>query len=191
MRRAFYRRARRLIDNKLFVGSEAAAPLAMLLSAAGEKWCSTFVSLGAVLGIFNVLLVLCMGGPRIFRKMAEDGLMPPAFQKTNKGNPVVGIGLNGVIVALIAGFVPFGEIADMMVLGTLVAFVFVGIGALRLNLVNPAVSLLATTGCFILCFSLNPLVLKVYCVSLPLGLVIYFLYGRKHSKLARVSATAG
>lgn len=179
-----------LIENKLFVGSEAAAPLAMLLGAAGETWCAQFIAIGAVLGIFNVLLVLCMGGPRIFRNMSEDGLLPPIFKKTNKGNPVVGIALNGVIVAAIAGFVPFGEIADMMVLGTLVAFIFVGIGALRLKLINPLIGAGASLGCLILAFHLSPLVLKVYCITLPLGLLIYFSYGRKHSNLAKAQAPA-
>ncbi len=177
------------VGNPLFVGSEAAAPLAKLLSNAGEEWTSKFISFGAVLGIFNVLLVLCMGGPRIFRNMAEDGLLPPIFQKTNKGNPVVGIALNGLIVALTAGLVPFGDIADMMVLGTLIAFMFVGIGAMRLKLVNPIVSILCSVGCVILMFHLGHLVLQVYCITLPVGLLIYFFYSRHHSKLGKAAAS--
>jgi basic amino acid/polyamine antiporter, APA family len=180
-----------IVPNDLFVGSEAAAPLAKLLEHAGETWCSRFIAFGAVLGIFNVLLVLCMGGPRIFRSMAEDGLLPPAFAKVNKGNPTVGIALNGVIVALIAGLVPFGEIADMMVLGTLVAFIFVGIGAIRLRLVNPLIALAAALGCLTLAFFLNPMVLQVYSFTLPLGLIIYFSYGFRNSKLAHGTAAAG
>ena len=95
-----------------------------------------------------------------------------------------------MIVALTAGFVPFGEIADMMVLGTLVAFMFVGLGALRLKLVNPIVAICATLGCFILACHLGELVLKVYSVTLPTGLIIYFLYGRKHSKLGKMAASS-
>jgi APA family basic amino acid/polyamine antiporter len=171
--------------NELFVGSEAAAPLAKLLTAAGEGWTAKFISFGAVLGIFNVLLVFCMGGPRIFLNMAEDGLLPPIFKKMNNGNPTVGIILNGIVVAAIAGFVPFGKIADMMVLGTLVAFIFVCIGALKLKLVNPLIAIAGGIGCTILAFNLEPEVLKVYSVTLPVGLVIYFLYGYKHSKLRK------
>src|SRR5262249_38629788 len=126
----------------------------------------------------------------IFRNMAEDGLLPPIFAKTNKGNPSVGIALNGVIVALCAGLVPFGEIADMMVLGTLVAFLFVGIGALRLKLVNPVIAMLAAIGCAILMCFLGETVRKVYCVTLPVGLIIYFSYSIKHSKLAKASSDA-
>jgi APA family basic amino acid/polyamine antiporter len=117
-------------------------------------------------------------------------LLPPIFAKVNKGNPTVGIALNGAIVALIAGLVPFGEIADMMVLGTLVAFIFVGIGAWRLKLVNPFVSIVSALGCLILAFHLGHLVLQVYCISLPVGLVIYFSYGHKHSRLAKQKAAA-
>ena len=177
-------------DNTLFVGSEAAAPLAKLLESVGEGWTSKFIALGAVLGIFNVLLVLCMGGPRIFRNMAEDGLLPPAFQKANKGNPTLGIAINGIIVAATAGFVPFGKIADMMVLGTLVAFIFVCLGALRLKLVNPLLAIVGAVACFVLALNLEPMVLQVYSITLPTGLVIYFLYGFKHSKLALAAAKA-
>lgn len=176
-------------ENTLFVGSEAAAPLANLLAAAGETWTGQLIAIGAVLGIFNVLLVLCMGGPRIFRNMAEDGLLPPIFQKTNKGNPVIGIAINGVLVAVIAGFVPFADIADMMVLGTLIAFIFVCLGALRLKLVNPLIAIAGALGCLILTGHLGELVLKVYCITCPVGLLIYFLYGRKHSKLALAGAS--
>jgi APA family basic amino acid/polyamine antiporter len=73
------------------------------------------------------------------------------------------------------------------VLGTLVAFMFVGIGALRLKLVNPLIALAAALGCLILAFNLNPLVLKVYCFTLPAGLIIYFSYSRSHSKLGKAT----
>ena len=174
--------------NQLFVGSDAAAPLAKLLDAAGEGWTAKFISTGAVLGIFNVLLVLCMGGPRIFKNMAEDGLLPPVFAKSHKGNPTLGIILNGAIVALTAGFVPFGKIADMMVLGTLVAFIFVCLGAWRLKLVNPVLALVGALACAYLGAKLDPMVLQVYAITLPTGLVIYFAYCFRHSKLSRAKA---
>jgi APA family basic amino acid/polyamine antiporter len=79
----------------------------------------------------------------------------------------------------------------MMVLGTLVAFVFVAVGAFRLKLVPPLVSILGGVGCAILALNLSPLVLQVYLVTCPLGLLIYFLYGRKHSKLARQESGNG
>ncbi len=172
------------VENSLFVGNEAAAPLANLLNAAKETWCAKFIAFGAVLGIFNVLLVLCMGAPRIFRNMAEDGLLPAIFLKSKAGNPVWGIILNGIIVGSVAGFVPFGQIANLMVLGTLIAFMFVCIGALKLKIVNPFIGLFGTIGCLTLVFCLEPIVLKAYLAILPFGILGYLLYGRKHSKLA-------
>ncbi|MEZ4536123.1 MAG: amino acid permease [Cyanobacteriota/Melainabacteria group bacterium] len=146
--------------NPLFVGSEAAAPLAKLLVSVGETWTAQFIAIGAVLGIFNVLLVLCMGGPRIFRNMAEDGLLPKIFSKSSKGNPTFGILLNGVLVAAIAGFMDFGDIADMMVLGTLVAFIFVCIGASETQTARPILPVIGALGCIILAFHLNMAVLR-------------------------------
>ncbi len=170
--------------NEAFAGTEAAAPLAVLLSKVGENWTAKLIALGAVLGIFNVLLVLCMGGPRIFRNMSEDGLLPAIFQKSHMGNPWFGIIINGLVMGATAAFVPFGEIADMMVLGTLVAFVFVCWGAFKLKLVHPAVAWLGMLGCILLAFNLNPLVLKVYSITCPAGLFLYFIYGFHKSKLA-------
>lgn len=170
--------------NPLFKGTEAAAPLAMLLGSVGEGWASKLIAYGAVIGIFNVLLVLSMGGPRIFRNMAEDGLLPPIFARTNHGSPTFGLLVNGVIVGLTAGFVPFESVTDIMVLGTLLAFIFVCIGAIRLNIVNPVIGVLGAVGCALLSAFLDPLVWKVFCITCPIGLVIYFTYGYKHSKLA-------
>lgn len=169
--------------NEVFAGTEAAAPLAVLLSHVGEGWTAQLIAVGAVLGIFNVLLVLCMGGPRIFLSMSEDGLLPPIFQVLKKGSPTIGILINGLIVGITAALIPFGEIADMMVLGTLVAFIFVCFGAIRLKIVNPAIAGFGILGCTLLAFNLNPLVLQVYSISCPLGLLIYFFYGFRKSKL--------
>ncbi len=174
--------------NELFVGSEAAAPLAKLLAANGEAWTAQFIAGGAVLGIFNVLLVLCMGGPRIFRNMAEDGLLPPIFKKVKNGNPTYGILLNGVLVAGFAGFMEFSGITHMMVLGTLVAFSFVCIGAMRLKAVSPLVAIPGLVGCVTLACNLEHNVLIAYGITCPIGLLIYFFYGYKHSKLARAEA---
>jgi APA family basic amino acid/polyamine antiporter len=179
------------VINPLFKGTEASAPLANLLMAAGEAWTGKFIAAGAVIGIFNVLLVLSMGGPRIFRNMAEDGLLPPIFARTKNGSPTYGLMLNGIVIGTFAGFVPFETVSDIMVLGTLIAFIFVCIGAFRLKLINPVVPILGMLGCTMLAFNLDPIVLKVYCFTCPVGLLIYFLYGFKHSKLRANPAILG
>lgn len=174
-----------LKTNPLFLGTEASAPLANLLIAAGEDWAGKLIAAGAVIGIFNVLLVLSMGGPRIFRNMAEDGLLPKIFAKTHAGNPTFGLMVNGIIVGAVAGFVPFDDVTDIMVLGTLVAFIFVCIGAMRMKLVNPLIAIAGAVGCAVLSANLGELVWKVYCITCPIGLLFYFLYGKNHSRLAK------
>ncbi len=76
-----------------------------------------------------------------------------------------------------------------MVLGTLVAFVSVGIGAVKLKLVDPLVGLVAVIGCVILASHLDPLVLQLYSVTCPLAFLIYAAYGYKHSKLRHANST--
>ena len=88
-------------------------------------------------------------------------------------------------MGIIAALVPFGEIADMMVLGTLIAFIFVCLGAIRLKLVHPFIAWFGIFGCALLALNLNPLVLRVYSFTCPFGLLVYFLYGFHKSKLAK------
>lgn len=180
-----------LVANQLFKGTESSAPLANLLANAGENWAANLISAGAIIGIFNVLLVLSMGGPRIFRNMSEDGLLPPIFAKVKNGNPTFGLMVNGVMVGAFAGFVPFEKVTEIMVLGTLVAFTFVCLGAIRLKLVNLLVGLTGAVGCIVLAANLDPIVWQVYAVTCPLGLLFYFLYGRNHSRLANEGAGSG
>ncbi len=180
-----------VVGNPLFKGTEASAPLATLMINAGEDWAGKLIAAGAVIGIFNVLLVLSMGGPRIFRNMAEDGLLPPIFAKVKNGNPVIGLVLNGIIVGAVAGFVPFESVTDIMVLGTLVAFTFVCIGALRLKLVNPLVAIMGAVGCIALAAKLDALVWQVYAITCPVGLLFYFSYGRHHSRLSKPASDSG
>lgn len=179
-----------LLPNTIFKGTESAAPLANLMFAAHQDWVGNLIAAGAVIGIFNVLLVLSMGGPRIFRNMAEDGLLPPIFATVRNGNPTFGLLINGLVVGSVAGFVPFESVTDIMVLGTLVAFFFVCIGALRLKLVNPLIALAGAAGCAFLAVHLTGLVWHVYSISCPLGLAIYFLYGKSHSRLAKPSVSS-
>jgi APA family basic amino acid/polyamine antiporter len=172
-----------IIANPLFSGGESAAPLAKVLISTGHNLVAKLIAVGAVIGLFNVVFVMIQGAPRIFRNMAEDGILPHKFENLN-----FGIIVTGAVCALFAGLIPFGEISEMMVLGTLVAFMAVGAGSLRLPNLNWVDYLSAWT--VIICsiglvFYLNPMVLKVYLVSCPVGLVIYFAYGFRHSKLGR------
>ncbi len=172
-----------VVSNPLFAGSESAAPLAKVLISTGHNVVAKLIAIGAVVGLFNVVFVMIQGAPRIFRNMAEDGVLPHKFENLN-----FGIIVTGAICALFAGVVPFAEISEMMVLGTLVAFLAVGAGSLRLpgktwvDYLSATVVIVCSIG---LVFYLNPMVRQVYLVSCPVGLVIYFAYGYRHSKLGK------
>ncbi|RTL34615.1 MAG: amino acid permease [Candidatus Melainabacteria bacterium] len=175
-----------MIPNSLFSGDESAAPLAKVLIASGHGFVARMIAIGAVIGLFNVVFVMIQGAPRIFRNMAEDGMLPQKFEDLK-----FGIIVTGVICAIFAAVVPFAEISEMMVLGTLVAFLAVGLGSLRLpgsTWVDYLSAFVVATCSVVLIFYLNPMVRQVYLVSCPLGLLIYFSYGYRHSRLRNESA---
>jgi APA family basic amino acid/polyamine antiporter len=174
-----------LVSNPLYSGSEAAAALAKVLTSVGEDWTAKFIGIAAVVGLFNVLLVGCMAAPRVFKNMAEDGLLPAVFAKTHNGSPIVGTVITGVACAFLAGLVPFEKLAHMMVLGTLVAFVAVGIGAKKEKLIGWGTAILSIVGCGLLITKLDSLVFVVYPVTLAVAVVVYLLYGYRNSKLGR------
>lgn len=174
-----------LVANPLYSGSESAAPLANVLRAVGEEWTAKFIGIAAVIGLFNVLLVGCMAAPRVFKNMAQDGLLPAVFAKTHNGSPIAGTLITGAFCSLLAGVVPFEKLAHMMVLGTLVAFIAVGIGAKKEKLVGWFTALVAIVGGGLLITQLDTLVFFVYPITLTVALAVYLLYGYRHSKLGR------
>ena len=156
------------------------------------------VSLGAVVAMSSVLLVFQLGQPRIFMSMARDGLLPPFLAKVHPRfkTPYVGTILTGLFVATFAAFANIAEVVDLTNIGTLFAFVLVSAGVILLRReepdrvrpfrapwvpFTPIVSILA---CLYLMLQLPRLTWIRFGVWLLLGLVIYFFYGIRHSRLA-------
>ena len=155
------------------------------------------VSLGAVIAMSSVLLVFQLGQPRIFMSMARDGLLPPFLAKVHPRfkTPYVGTILTGLFVATFAAFANIAEVVDLTNIGTLFAFVLVSAGVILLRReepdrvrpfrapwvpFTPIVSILA---CLYLMLQLPRLTWIRFGVWLLLGLVIYFFYGIRHSRL--------
>jgi APA family basic amino acid/polyamine antiporter len=183
-------------------GSEA--PLATALQdGAGISWAAWVLALGALVAITSVILVIMYGQTRIFFAMCRDGLMPERLAKVNPryGTPaVLTLGLGGLI-AVLAAFVPLGEIVELVNIGTLFAFVLVNIGVIVLRRtrpdmprpyrvpLSPLVPLLGIAFAIYLMTDL-PLTTWIRFVAwMALGIVIYFLYGYRHSRIRR-AATA-
>jgi APA family basic amino acid/polyamine antiporter len=176
-------------------------PVFVAIAAAGPAlaWMRPIVNIGAIAGLASVVLVMLMGQPRIFFSMARDGLLPPVFGKVHPKfqTPYVTTILTGVVAAVIAGYFPIGLLGELVSIGTLLAFVIVcaGVIVLRYRQPNlerpfrtplvPLVPILGIISCGALMGSLPSDTWIRLIVWMALGLLIYFLYGKSHSKLGR------
>ncbi|MGP7816536.1 amino acid permease [Niallia sp. 01092] len=174
-------------------------PVAFALNYINQDWAAGFISLGAIGGITTVLLVMIYGQTRLFYAISRDGLLPKVFSKVNKKKqtPVLNSWITCVLVSIFAGFIPLGRLAELTNIGTLFAFMTVSIGILFLRkskIANtagfrvpfvPIIPILACVFCLYLALQLPGLTWISFAVWLVIGLIIYFIYGYKHSKLAR------
>ncbi|MGQ0702145.1 MAG: amino acid permease [Gemmatimonadales bacterium] len=163
------------------------------------------VALGAVIAMGSVLLVFQLGQPRIFFSMARDGLLPPAFARVHPRykTPYVGTILTGLFVAIFAAFANVAEVVDLTNIGTLFAFVLVSLGVIVLRVKDPDrprpfrvpgapwTPLLSVAACIYLMIELPGITWKRFGLWLLAGLVIYFLYSIRHSRLGRAGKSAG
>lgn len=178
-----------------------AEPLATAFSSLGMHWAAGIISAGAVFATTSVLIVFQMGQPRIFFSMARDGLLPPWAARIHPKyqTPHITTILTGVFVGVLAGLANIDEIVELTNIGTLFAFVLVAIGVLVLRRTNPEaprpfrtplvpiVPLLAVLSCGYLMFELPRQTWERFFIWLAIGLVVYFAYGYRHSKLRRSS----
>jgi APA family basic amino acid/polyamine antiporter len=174
------------------------SPVAHALQMLGYRWASALVATGVIAGLTTVMLVLYYGLTRILFAMSRDGLISPFFAEVNKTThtPVRVIVLCGVIIATIAGFFPLGELAELVNIGTLAAFVLVCLGVIVLrvrqpylhrpfkNPLNPLFPVLGMLSCSALMAFLPTGTWLRFVVWLTIGLVVYFTYSIRHSKLA-------
>lgn len=181
------------------------APVAAAFQAVGLPSAQLVVSLGAVVGITSVLLVLMLSQPRVMLAMARDGLLPPGFfgaVHPRFRTPYKSTIITGLVVATMAALIPLDILAELVNIGTLLAFVIVCVAVLVMRKINPdahrpfrcpwvpVIPILGTLTCTLLMFSLpvqNWLRLAVW---LLIGFVIYFAYGRRHSVLHQTATGA-
>ncbi len=167
------------------------------LSSIGIRWGGALVATGAIIGMLSTLLVTLYGQIRIFMVMARDGLLPKAFAKVHPVHktPHICTWITGIVTAAIAGFFPLSVIIELCNIGTLFAFVLVSVGVIVLRKTQPNVERkfktplvpyipLVTVGfCFYMMYSLPKVTWIRFAVWLVGGLIVYFIYGVRHSKL--------
>jgi len=176
-----------------------AAPIALAADHIGMAWLSPIIKLGAIAGLTSVMLVLLMGQSRIFYSMSKDQLLPPLFAKVHPTfqTPHLSTLLVGIVVALLAGFMPIEKLGELVSIGTLFAFVLVcgGVWILRINHPElprhfkcPAVPYVPLAGILVCLALMAGLPVDTWVrlfVWLLLGFAIYFAYGIKHSALRK------
>jgi APA family basic amino acid/polyamine antiporter len=177
----------------IYAGDSAAVATAF----GGTRWAQALVSAGALAGMTSVLLVFQLGQPRIFMAMARDGLLPAYFSRIHPRfrTPHITTIWTGIVVGVVAMVSDIGSLADLTNIGTLFAFILVCLGVIILRRTDPArprpfrvpaVPLFPIMGvifCVALMLSLPVLTWVRFFVWLAIGLVIYFLYGVRHSHL--------
>jgi APA family basic amino acid/polyamine antiporter len=173
-------------------------PVALVLNDLNMPWASVLVSLGAVAGITSVLLVLLLGQPRILFAMSRDGLLPPGLSKVHRHyqTPHRTTLLTGLIVAVASALLPMHVVAELCSIGTLFAFSVVCTGVVilrytRTDLVRPfkvpvfpVLPVLGVLLCAYLMLNLPQTAWERFLVWLLIGLVLFFTYGFRKSRLA-------
>jgi len=173
------------------------APVSDAFSQVGLPWAELIVSIGAIAGITSVLLVMMLSQSRIFLAMARDGLLPPFFGDVHKRfrTPWKSTILTGLFVASMAAVLPLRILADLVNIGTLLAFVIVCAAVLIMRKTHPEVhrpfraplgAFVPIAGmfcCLVLMFSLRVENWWRLFIWLGIGFVIYFSYGIRHSRI--------
>ena len=178
--------------------SGAEAPLATVLEdGAGMPWGATVISVGALIAITSVVLTILYGQTRITFAMSRDGLMPRWLSNVNErtGTPVAVTIIFAALISVLAAFVPLTTIAELVNIGTLFAFVLVNIGVIILRRTRPDMErgfrvpfvpvfpIIGILLCIYLMIKLPVDTWLRFVVWMALGLVVYFFYGRTHSRL--------
>ncbi|EIL89575.1 amino acid transporter [Rhodanobacter fulvus Jip2] len=189
------------------------APVDAAFKALGLHWVRGIISVAAVAGITSVMFAFMLGAARIWFALARDGLLPKWFARVHPkyGTPARPTIILGVFTALVAGSLPIGEVAELVNIGTLAAFIIIcgsvlllrvrkpdlprGFRTPALWLVAPAGMLFSlfliigwpwfSDGRFHLLGGLPWITIERFIIWMALGLVIYFGFGIRHSRLER------
>jgi basic amino acid/polyamine antiporter, APA family len=179
-------------------------PVVVGVRATGHQWATFLIELGAIGGLATVMLVMLLGQSRVFYSMSRDGLLWPWAGKIHPRfrTPYLSSIVVGIFVAILATLVPLSVLDEMTSVGTLLAFVLVSAGVwvmrkshpemnrpFRTPLV-PLVPILGIVFSGVLIVSLSYWTQLRLIVWLIIGLVIYFTYGQKHSKVQALKSRA-
>lgn len=171
------------------------------------SWLRWIVEVGALIGLSSVILCMVIGQPRIFMIMANDGLLPPVFTRIHPKyrTPHINTVITGIGIALVAAIFPLDLLGDLTSVGTLISFAFVCGGVLILRVYHPEiprpfrvplaplVCSLGIISCIILlgyAFAFGENLARITVIWTAIGIVLYFAYGYRKSKLHLASGNS-
>lgn len=180
-------------------------PIAVAADHAGIGWMAKLIKLGAIAGLSSVILVMLLGQSRIFWTMADDGLLPEFVSRVHPKfcTPWITTIVTGIVVAIFAAIFTVREAGSLVSIGTLLAFVIVSIGVLVLRVREPNLPRTFKTPLVWFVAPMGALSALYLMISLPwrtwerliiwflVGMVIYFSYGVRRSKLAHSRTANG
>ncbi|MCX4584769.1 amino acid permease [Streptomyces sp. NBC_01481] len=180
------------------------APLADAFKSVGHPWYAGVISFGAAVGLTTVCLILLLGQTRVFFAMSRDGLLPRFFSITHPRfrTPYRPTILLGVLIAIIAGFTSINELATLVNIGTLFAFIVVAIGVMVLRRTRPdlhrgfrtpwvpVLPIVSIAASLWLMLNLPGETWLRFAIWMLIGFVVYFLYGRRNSRLGKMGKDA-
>jgi basic amino acid/polyamine antiporter, APA family len=175
------------------------APLSTAFTNAGHDGIANIIAIGAAIGIIVVVMILLLGQSRVAFAMARDGLLPPGLAKVHPRfrTPYVITTIVGVLVAVLAAFTSIDVLAELVNIGTLFAFILVSLGVVFLRRSRPdlkrafrvpwvpVVPIAAALICFYLMLNLAVETWLRFVVWMAIGLVIYFAYGYRNSRVGQ------
>ena len=172
-------------------------PVVVGVRATGYQWATFLVELGALGGLATVMLVMLLGQSRVFYSMSRDGLLWPWASKIHSRfrTPYLSSIVVGIFVAILATIIPLNVLDEMTSVGTLLAFVLVSAGVWVMRKKHPElprpfktplvplVPILSIVFCSALIYGLSPATKWRLVIWLVIGMVIYFTYSVRHSKV--------
>jgi len=187
-----------VVGMQKFTDLSTDAPLAEAFRSVGLPFFSGVISLGALAGLTSVVMILMLGQSRVLFAMSRDHLLPPPIGAVHPRyrTPYRITIATGVVVALLGGFVPLGTLAELVNIGTLFAFILVSVGVLVLRRTRPdlprsfrvpgvpVLPVVSALACLWLMLNLPAETWVRFAVWMAIGLVVYFFYSWRHSRLA-------
>lgn len=177
---------------------DVANPVTFALQVVHQNWFAGLISLGALAGMFTMMLTMTYSSSRLIYSIGRDGLLPKALGKVTAKHqtPTNSIKIVTVVIMILGGFVSLDQLTNLVNIGTLVAFFWMSIGVIplrkRKDIPNkngfkvpfyPVLPLISGALCLLMMFELPKVTWIAAAIWFVIGLVVYFTYGIFNSRL--------